>query len=115
MGRRPRNTTPSRNSSIWAPEIHFPDGHWYLYDSAEQSGTRAAYKSMITGANLYPTDWLIDASVLRVNGQSYPDDQPVHRSLGIRRYGHRTSATTPTNSGSTRSPPRQHAPTPPSA
>ncbi|MFJ7048438.1 family 43 glycosylhydrolase [Streptomyces sp. NPDC101112] len=88
------DTTPSRNSNIWAPEIHFSDGHWYLYYSAGQSGTPCCgangtqrthvlesagtdpmgpytYKSMITGANLYPTNWLIDASVLRVNGQNY--------------------------------------------
>jgi GH43 family beta-xylosidase len=33
------DTTPSRNSNIWAPEIHFSDNHWYLYYSAGQSGT----------------------------------------------------------------------------
>ncbi|WP_107100916.1 family 43 glycosylhydrolase [Streptomyces graminilatus] len=88
------DTTPTRNSNIWAPEIHFSGGHWYLYYSAGQSGTPCCgaegtqrthvlesagtdpmgpytYKSMITGSELYPANWLIDASVLRVNGRTY--------------------------------------------
>ncbi|GAA0665064.1 hypothetical protein GCM10010193_15620 [Kitasatospora atroaurantiaca] len=85
------DTTPSRGTNIWAPEIHLFNGHWYLYYSAGQVGSKCCdsqrthvlesvgtdpmgpyvYKNILTGSNLTPGGWLIDASVLQLNGNLY--------------------------------------------
>ncbi|WP_405717980.1 family 43 glycosylhydrolase [Streptomyces sp. NBC_01537] len=85
------DTTSTRNTNIWAPELHFLNGHWYLYYSAGASGVACCdsqrthvlesagtdplgpytYKNSLTGSNLTPSGWLIDASVLQLNGQLY--------------------------------------------
>ncbi|MFF2130124.1 family 43 glycosylhydrolase [Streptomyces olivochromogenes] len=85
------DTTTGRNANIWAPEIHFFDGHWYLYYSAANSGAACCdtqrthvlqsagtdplgpytYKNSLTGSNLDPGGWLIDAGVLTYNGKLY--------------------------------------------
>ncbi|MER6180200.1 family 43 glycosylhydrolase [Streptomyces sp. NPDC001652] len=85
------DTTSTRNTNIWAPELHFLDGHWYLYYSAGQSGVACCdsqrthvlessgtdpmgtytYKGSLTGSNLTPGGWLIDASVLKANDRLY--------------------------------------------
>lgn len=85
------DTTSTRNTNIWAPELHFLNGHWYLYYSAGQGGVACCdsqrthvlessgtdpmgpytYKNTLTGSNLTPGGWLIDASVLRHNGSLY--------------------------------------------
>jgi hypothetical protein len=74
------DTTPGRNTNIWAPEIHQYNGHWYLYYSAGQSGVACCdsqrthvlesagtdpmgpytYKGSLTGSNLTPGGWLIE-------------------------------------------------------
>lgn len=86
-----QDTTSSRGTNFWAPEIHFLNGRWYLYYSAGAVGVACcdsqrthvlesagsdplgpyAYRNMLTGANLTPGGWLIDASVLQVNGALY--------------------------------------------
>ncbi|MEU4484429.1 family 43 glycosylhydrolase [Streptomyces purpurascens] len=85
------DTTASRNTNIWAPELHFLNGRWYLYYSAGRSGVACCdsqrthvlesagsdpmgpytYKGSLTGSNLTPGGWLIDASVLQANGRLY--------------------------------------------
>ncbi|MFE9674836.1 family 43 glycosylhydrolase [Streptomyces sp. NPDC006259] len=85
------DTTSTRNTNIWAPEIHQFDGHWYLYYSAGQGGVACCdsqrthvlesagtdplgpytYKGSLTGSNLTPGGWLIDASVLEANGRLF--------------------------------------------
>jgi GH43 family beta-xylosidase len=85
------DTTSTRNTNIWAPELHFLDGHWYLYYSAGQSGVACCdsqrthvlessgtdplgpytYKGSLTGSNLTPGGWLIDASVLEHGDDLY--------------------------------------------
>ncbi|MFI6376109.1 family 43 glycosylhydrolase [Streptomyces sp. NPDC050546] len=85
------DTTATRDTNIWAPEIHFLNGRWYLYYSAGQSGVACCdsqrthvlesagadpmgpytYKGSLTGSNLTPGGWLIDASVLQANGRLY--------------------------------------------
>jgi GH43 family beta-xylosidase len=85
------DTTSTRNTNFWAPELHFLDGHWYLYYSAGQSGVACCdsqrthvlessgtdplgpytYKGSLTGSNLTPGGWLIDASVLEHDGDLY--------------------------------------------
>ncbi|GAB2632630.1 hypothetical protein GCM10027168_74240 [Streptomyces capparidis] len=86
-----QDTTPGRDWNMWAPEIHFFDGRWYLYYSAGQRGAACCdsqrthvlesagsdpmgpytHKNTLTGANLAPGGWLIDASVLRHGGRLY--------------------------------------------
>ncbi|MDX3380701.1 family 43 glycosylhydrolase [Streptomyces niveiscabiei] len=85
------DTTASRNTNIWAPELHFLNGRWYLYYSAGQSGVACCdsqrthvlesagtdplgpytYKNTLTGSNLTPGGWLIDATVLQAGGKLY--------------------------------------------
>ncbi|MGC9541351.1 family 43 glycosylhydrolase [Streptomyces sp. UG1] len=85
------DTTPTRNTNFWAPEMHLIDGHWYVYYSAGQGGVACCdsqrthvlesagtdpmgpytYKGSLTGSNLTPGGWLIDASVLRANNRLY--------------------------------------------
>ena len=85
------DTTSTRNTNIWAPELHFLDGHWYLYYSAGQSGVACCdsqrthvlesagtdpmgpytYKNQLSGSNLTPGGWLIDATVLKANNSLY--------------------------------------------
>ncbi len=85
------DTTPTRNTNIWAPEMHLFNGHWYVYYSAGQSGVACCdsqrthvlesagtdpmgpytYKGSLTGSNLTPGGWLIDATVLEHNSKLY--------------------------------------------
>lgn len=85
------DTTAGRNANFWAPEIHFLNGKWYLYYSAAPSGVACCdsqrthvlesagtdpmgpytYKNTLTGSNLNPGGWLIDASVLEHGGSLY--------------------------------------------
>ncbi|MGN9757950.1 family 43 glycosylhydrolase [Streptomyces sp. SD31] len=84
-------TTSTRNTNFWAPEMHLFNGHWYVYYSAGQSGVACCdsqrthvlesagtdpmgpytYKGSLTGSNLTPGGWLIDASVLQANNKLY--------------------------------------------
>ncbi|KUM76123.1 family 43 glycosylhydrolase [Streptomyces curacoi] len=85
------DTTSTRNTNFWAPEMHLFNGHWYVYYSAGQSGVACCdsqrthvlesagtdpmgpytYKGSLTGSNLTPGGWLIDASVLQANNKLY--------------------------------------------
>ncbi|WP_189145933.1 family 43 glycosylhydrolase [Streptomyces lacrimifluminis] len=85
------DTTSTRNNNFWAPELHFFDGRWYLYYSGAPSGAACCdqqrtyvvesagtdpmgpytFKNQLTGANLDPGGWLIDATVLRYNSKLY--------------------------------------------
>ncbi|MBT2677200.1 family 43 glycosylhydrolase [Streptomyces sp. ISL-14] len=84
-------TASTRNTNFWAPEMHLFNGHWYVYYSAGQSGVACCdsqrthvlesagtdpmgpytYKGSLTGSNLTPGGWLIDASVLQANNKLY--------------------------------------------
>ncbi|GAA4702942.1 family 43 glycosylhydrolase [Phytohabitans rumicis] len=86
-----QDTTPSRGANFWAPELHFLNGRWYIYYSGAQVGAACCdtqrthvlesagtdplgpytYRNILTGSNLTPGGWLIDASVLPVNGALY--------------------------------------------
>jgi GH43 family beta-xylosidase len=85
------DNTAGRNANFWAPEIHFINNRWYLYYSGAQAGAPCCdtqrthvlesvgtdpmgpyiYRNMLTGPQLNPGGWLIDASVLRLNGGLY--------------------------------------------
>ncbi|QOV34698.1 family 43 glycosylhydrolase [Streptomyces ferrugineus] len=85
------DTTSTRNTNFWAPEMHLFNGRWYVYYSAGRSGVACCdsqrthvlesagtdpmgpytYKGSLTGSNLTPGGWLIDASVLRANNRLY--------------------------------------------
>ncbi|MFE5814519.1 family 43 glycosylhydrolase [Streptomyces sp. NPDC056479] len=85
------DTTSTRNTNFWAPEMHLFNGHWYVYYSAGQSGVACCdsqrthvlesagtdpmgpytYKGSLTGSNLTPGGWLIDASVLQADNRLY--------------------------------------------
>jgi GH43 family beta-xylosidase len=81
-------------TNIWAPELHFIDGHWYIYYAAGSSGPpfiaqRAGVLQSVTDdpqgsytdlGMLYTGDdvanqttpvWAIDLTVHRINGQLY--------------------------------------------
>ncbi|MFI9583615.1 family 43 glycosylhydrolase [Streptomyces sp. NPDC052236] len=85
------DNTAGRNANIWAPEFHFLNGKWYLYYSAAPAGAACCdsqrthvlesagsdpmgpytYRNILTGSNLNPGGWLIDASVLKANNRLY--------------------------------------------
>jgi GH43 family beta-xylosidase len=85
------DSTATRNTNFWAPELHFLDGHWYLYYSAGQSGVACCdsqrtyvlesagtdpmgpytFKNQLAGSNLSPGGWFIDASVLKHKDSLY--------------------------------------------
>ncbi|GAA1008166.1 hypothetical protein Aple_071040 [Acrocarpospora pleiomorpha] len=86
-----QDTTASRGTNMWAPEIHMVNNRWYLYYSAGAVGSACcdsqrthvlesagsdplgpyAYRNMLTGSNLTPGGWLIDAGLMRLNGSLY--------------------------------------------
>jgi len=86
-----QDTTAARGANFWAPELHFINNRWYLYYSGAQVGAACCdtqrthvlesagtdplgpytYRNTLTGTNLTPGGWLIDASVLRLNGSLY--------------------------------------------
>ncbi|MBE4740712.1 MULTISPECIES: family 43 glycosylhydrolase [Streptomyces] len=85
------DSTSTRNWNMWAPEIHFFDGKWYLYYSAgprasaccddqrtyvlESAGSDPmgpyTFKNQLAGSNLNPGGWLIDVSVLKHDNKLY--------------------------------------------
>ncbi|TDC85451.1 hydrolase [Micromonospora sp. KC606] len=86
------DTTSSRGTNFWAPELHFIDNRWYLYYSGARVGAACCdtqrthvlesagtdpmgpytHKNMLAGSNLTPgPGWLIDASPMRLNGSLY--------------------------------------------
>jgi len=85
------DSTASRGNNFWAPELHLVNGRWYIYYSAAQVGAPCcdtqrthvlesagsdpmgpyAYRGMLTHSSLGIGGWLIDASLLRLNGSLY--------------------------------------------
>ncbi|MEO3855150.1 family 43 glycosylhydrolase [Acrocarpospora sp. B8E8] len=83
--------TASRGTNIWAPELHMFNNRWYLYYSAGAIGAACCdsqrthvlesagsdplgpytYRNILTGSNLAPGGWLIDASPMQLNGSLY--------------------------------------------
>ncbi|TYB47178.1 family 43 glycosylhydrolase [Nonomuraea sp. PA05] len=86
-----QDTTTSRGTNFWAPELHQFNGRWYIYYSAGAVGAACCdsqrthvlesagsdplgpytYRSMLSGSNLTPGGWLIDASPMTLNGSLY--------------------------------------------
>ncbi|TDD18223.1 family 43 glycosylhydrolase [Nonomuraea diastatica] len=86
-----QDTTSSRGTNFWAPELHLINGRWYIYYSAGQVGSTCCdsqrthvlesagsdplgpytYRNILTGGNLDPGGWLIDASPMTLNGSLY--------------------------------------------
>ncbi|OJJ29801.1 hypothetical protein ASPWEDRAFT_122386 [Aspergillus wentii DTO 134E9] len=71
-------STASRCCNVWAPEVHYLDGKWYIYytagDSSDLDGQRlhvltggATPWDEYTYSGQLTTEWSIDASVLRFN------------------------------------------------
>lgn len=75
--------TPSRCCNMWAPEIQYLDGSWYLYYTAGESGTTdGQHTHVLTGgatpwdtytysAQLLGNEWAIDSTVLRFDSGNY--------------------------------------------
>lgn len=76
--------TPFRD--IWAPELHYFNGHWYIYFAADRNGDNATHRMYVLqskNANPFssyrfmgkissPSDqWAIDGTVLDLNGHLY--------------------------------------------
>ncbi|GAB2622192.1 hypothetical protein Aab01nite_76570 [Paractinoplanes abujensis] len=83
-----RETVADRCCNIWAPEMHFLNGRWYLYYTAGAGGSNYdsqrlhvlesagsdplgpyTYKNRIQGGGA--TGWLIDGSILKVGSALY--------------------------------------------
>ena len=84
--------TPPDNSDysadLWAPELHFIDGKWYVYFAAARKGVNDSNRMFVLeNDNQDPTEgtwnfkgkiadpandqWAIDGSVLSINGKNY--------------------------------------------
>jgi GH43 family beta-xylosidase len=84
-----KDTTASRCCNFWAPELHFFNGHWYVYyvggqgisdyiptqrsHVLESEGTDPMGPYHYKGKLYDPADdrWLIDPSVMRIKGSLY--------------------------------------------
>ncbi|KAM5344411.1 hypothetical protein ACJ41O_012948 [Fusarium nematophilum] len=98
------DSNASRCCNVWAPEIHYFDGRWYLYYTAGKSenldgqrmhalkGGASPWDSWSYGGQL-TTDWGIDGSVLRFNGWgnyfmwSCMSGSPARQSTCVRKLG----------------------------
>jgi len=85
------DTTSSRGTNFWAPELHMVNGRWYIYYSAAQVGAPCCdtqrthvlesagsdpmgpytYRNILTHSSLGIGGWLIDVSLLRLNNALY--------------------------------------------
>ncbi|MFJ5223580.1 family 43 glycosylhydrolase [Streptomyces sp. NPDC088400] len=79
------DSTASRCCNMWAPEIHFWNGHWYLYYVAGQgivdyNPTQRVHVLESAGSdpmgpykyrNQLGSAWMLDASLLTLNGSLY--------------------------------------------
>ena len=77
------------SKETWAPELHYVDGHWYVYYAADD-GTNANHRMYVLEGGTNPDNpldgsytfkgkiydasndrWAIDGTVLKYNGQNY--------------------------------------------
>ncbi len=79
--------TGPNSRDIWAPELHFLNGKWYIYYAADNNGVDATHRMFVlenaapdptTGTwtdrgqlNLPDDKWAIDGTVLQLSGQLY--------------------------------------------
>lgn len=80
--------TPSGTNfnDIWAPELHFINGRWYVYFAADQNGNNSSHRmyvlesqsanpsssySFVGELNSPDDNWAIDGTVLNVNNKLY--------------------------------------------
>lgn len=82
----PPSTGPN-SRDIWAPELHFINGKWYIYYAADNNGADATHRMFVLeNESADPTQgtwtdrgqltlpdnkWAIDGTVLQLNGQLY--------------------------------------------
>jgi GH43 family beta-xylosidase len=80
-----KGDAPSRCCNIWAPEIHFINGRWYLYyvagqNIADYNATQRTHVLESAGSdpmgpytyrNQLNSSWMLDATVATINGQLY--------------------------------------------
>lgn len=80
-------TTGAYSKDIWAPELHYLQGKWYMYFAADSAGVNSTHRIYVlenssadptTGTWTFkgkvsdPTNkWAIDASVFECNGKMY--------------------------------------------
>ena len=80
-------TDPSNSRNLWAPEIHFIDGKWYVYYAADDGNTDNHQLYVLENANADPfegefvmkgristdpdNNWAIDGSLFKHHGKLY--------------------------------------------
>ncbi|KAI6864775.1 hypothetical protein KC334_g20167, partial [Hortaea werneckii] len=76
------DSTASRCCNVWAPEVHYLDGKWYIYYTAGQSEDTTQQKMHVLEGGATPWDsysyasqlideWSIDGTVLRFDSGNY--------------------------------------------
>lgn len=73
------NAADDTHGFLWAPELHFVDGHWYIYTSTHQTAEDKGFKHVIVLSA--KTDDPFDGFVLggHINHDVYAIDPTVHR------------------------------------
>ncbi|KLP22460.1 Uncharacterized protein LW94_14566 [Fusarium fujikuroi] len=72
------DSDPSRSSNVWAPELHYLGGKWYIYYTAGKSEDLTGQRSHVIKGGATPwdswsygaklsDDWGIDGTILRTN------------------------------------------------
>jgi len=81
--RAPENTLYSKE--LWAPELHYIDGEWYIYVAADDGNNENHRMYVLKGTTQNPTDkfefvgkisdktdkWAIDGTVMQYDGKLY--------------------------------------------
>lgn len=111
--------TGPNSRDIWAPELHFLNGKWYIYYAADNNGVDATHRMFVLEnesadptqgtwidrgqLNLPENKWAIDGTVLQNNGQLYFAWSGWDTDLGGAQYIYMVSLANPyTVQGTTR-------------
>lgn len=74
------------SENIWAPEIHFINGHWYIYVAAGEVGVRGSIRMYVlenAAANPLEGEW-IERGQLKTNWESFSLDATTFEHRGTR-------------------------------
>ncbi|WP_020600351.1 glycoside hydrolase family 43 protein [Spirosoma panaciterrae] len=109
--------TGPNSRDVWAPELHFINGKWYIYYTADNNGVDATHRMFVLEnsaadptqgtwidrgqLNLPDNKWAIDGTILQLNGKLYMAWSGWETDLGGLQNLYLASLTNPYTVGST--------------